>query len=126
MKLTAQNVNDTFLNCLYETTPDDLDKVHIISGVNMRVGFDPNKLKDNETNITQMLSDLSDDFKKTGGGGMSFLNACVDKEGNHWAEHQTIDKLVCLGLATGKVEYSMPREMWSALPGGMPYIVVND
>lgn len=124
MKLTAKNVDDTFIKCLYETTPHDLDKVNVISGVMMRVGFDPDKLKDQTDNISGMLSELSDDFKKSGGGGMSFLNACVDREGTQWGEHADIDKLVCLGLATGKIEYAVPSELWNSLPGGMPYLLV--
>ena len=126
MKLTAQNVNDTFLNCLYEHVPNDLDKVSpIVSGVMTRVGFDPDKLEANKENIIEMLAGLPNDFQQKGGGGMSFLNACVDKDGNQWCDmHKTIDELVCLGLATGKVEYTMPRELWGALPGGMPYLTV--
>jgi hypothetical protein len=56
---------------------------------------------------------------------MSFLNACMDRHGNHWAEHQTIDFLLCLGLATDQVAFCLPREIWAALPGGMPYFVVK-
>jgi hypothetical protein len=50
---------------------------------------------------------------------------CQDKEDHQWTDfHQTMDELVCLGTAIGKLEYLMPREMWNVLPGGMPYIVV--
>jgi len=30
-----------------------------------------------------------------------------------------------LGIASGKLSYLMPREMWKVLPGGMPYLVVS-
>ncbi len=36
-----------------------------------------------------------------------------------------MEALVVLGIASGFVKYPMPREMWSALPGGMPYIVID-
>jgi hypothetical protein len=29
-----------------------------------------------------------------------------------------------LGIATKQAEILLPREMWPALPGGMPYIAV--
>jgi len=57
---------------------------------------------------------------------MSFLNMCIDKNGNQWADlHRTMDELVALGIATGKLSFLIPREMWSILPGGMPYLIVN-
>ena len=39
--------------------------------------------------------------------------------------HQTMDELVCLGLAIEKLSYLMPREYWKILPGGMPYLVIE-
>jgi len=37
-----------------------------------------------------------------------------------------MEKLFLLGLAIEKVKCLMPREVWPALPGGMPYYVIND
>jgi len=125
MNLTAEKVHTTFMNCLFnEGEPTDNHKIG--EGVMMKVGFNPERLKENEPAITEMLNDLPDEFKKTGGGGMSFLNMCNDKEGNQWADlHKTMDELVALGNATGKLSFLMPKEMWNVLPGGMPYLVVN-
>ena len=39
--------------------------------------------------------------------------------------HQTQEQPVQLGIAIGEVEYRLPREMWSAFPGGMPYFMVK-
>ncbi len=73
-----------------------------------------------------MLDELPDSFKKSGGGGMSFQNACVDKQGNQWTDfHQRMEQLFQLGIGIGKVELLMPREMWAMLPGGMPYYAIN-
>ncbi len=125
MKLTAEKVNETFLKCLFKDGENTEN--HIIGeGVMSKVGFNPERLKENEPLILEMLNDLPDSFKKDGGGGMSFVNMCQDKNGNQWADmHKTMDELVCLGNASGKLNFLMPREMCSALPGGMPYIVVN-
>jgi len=90
------------------------------------VGFHPDRIKDNENNISSMLSELSDDFMKNKGGGMSFLKMCDDKNDNQWTHlHKTMEQLVLLGLSIDKVSYLMPREMWAAFPGGMPYIVIK-
>ena len=125
MNLTAEKVNTTFMNCLFKEG-DPTDNHIIGEGVMMKVGFNPERLKESEPVIMEMLNDLPEEFKKTGGGGMSFLNMCNDKDGKQWADlHTTMDELVALGNATGKLSFLMPKEMWSVLPGGMPYIVVS-
>lgn len=79
-----------------------------------------------ENEIASMLSNLPDEFQASGGGGWSFLNACNDKHGDQWTGmHSTMDKLFMLGIAAGKARWLLPRDMWPALPGGMPYVSVN-
>jgi hypothetical protein len=77
-----------------------------------------------------LLAELPAPFKADGpdsGGGWSFLNACVTKDGVQWTDlHRTVEALVVLGIAAGKVAWMLPRKIWSALPGGMPYFVVKD
>lgn len=125
MKLTAENVHLIFMNCLFKE--DEQKENHKIGeGVMLNVGFHPERLALSELSIIEMLNELPDSFKKSGGGGMSFMNMCVDKNDTQWTDfHKTMDELVCLGNAIGKLTYLMPREMWSAFPGGMPYIVIN-
>lgn len=125
MNLTAEKVNVVFLQCSFKE--DENTEIHTIGeGVMGKVGFNPERLKENETTIIEMLNDLPDSFKKDGGGGMSFLNMCQDKDDNQWTGlHQTMDKLVCLGNAIGKLSFLLPRQIWSSLPGGMPYLVIS-
>jgi hypothetical protein len=125
MNLTAKKVNEIFLECLFKEGENTEN--HIIGeGIMHKIGFNPERLKANETKIIEMLNDLPDSFKKDGGGGMSFLNMCQDKENNQWTGlHQTMDELVCLGKAIGKLSFLLPKEMWSVLPGGMPYILIS-
>lgn len=124
MKLTAENVHNTFINCLF-SEGESTEKYILGEGCITKVGFNPERLKNNEANIIEMLNQLPDEFKKTGGGGMSFLNICNDKDGNQWSDlHQTMDELVTMGIASEKASFLMPRDMWSVLPGGMPYVVV--
>lgn len=79
----------------------------------------------NKTALTEMLGELDDSFKVSGGGGMSFLQAGMDKHGNHWAEHPTMEALFCLGIGLDLVEWCVPRELWGMCPGGVPYVQVK-
>jgi hypothetical protein len=125
VNLTAEKVNKTFMYCLFKEG-ESTDNYIIGQGVMMKVGFNPERLKESEPVIMKMLNNLPEEFKKTGGGGMSFLYMCNDKDGKQWADlHETMDQLVVLGNAIGKLTFLMPKEMWSVLPGGMPYLVVS-
>lgn len=126
MNLTAENVHNVFINCLFKEG-ESQDIFVKAEGVITNVGFHPDRLKNNEGYIQDMLDCLPEAFRKDSGGGWSFLNMCNDKNDEQWADlHQTMDELVCLGLATGKMSYLLPRELWKALPGGMPYLVINN
>jgi len=125
MNLTAENVISIFENCLMTVDDENIFDIVMGEGIMGNANFNPERLKGNEQFICDMLNDLPDSFKKDGGGGMSFLNMCQDKNDRQWADlHQTMDMLVCLGNSIGKLSFLMPRDMWSMLPGGMPYIVV--
>lgn len=124
MKLTAQNVESVLTDCLFKDGEDTTNYVKA-ECVMMKIGFNPERLEGHKENIEKMLKQLPKEFMKDGGGGYSFLNACVTAEGEEWGGHSDIDNLLCLGIAAGKAKIQLPREMWSAFPGGMPYFVVN-
>lgn len=127
--IDANRINEIFLDCLFQSEEEaqEAQKQNnfiLAEGIMHKIGFNPEKIKYHENEIYSILNELPDQFKKESGGGWSFLNACVDKSNNHWGEHQNIDQLFILGIAIKKVSYLMPREMWSVLPGGMPYVVI--
>jgi hypothetical protein len=123
--LNAERVEQVFLDCLFKEGEDTTNHVKA-EGIVRNVGFHPERLTSHKEEISAMLDELGDEFKKSGGGGMSFLNACNDRHGNQWTGlHLRMEQLFQLGVGIGKVECLMPRAMWSALPGGMPYYVVN-
>ena len=73
-----------------------------------------------------MLGELPDEFHQVGGGGWSFLNACNNRHGELWTgEHRIMELLVMLGIGIGRVRFVMPRDLWSEMPGGMPYFMVT-
>lgn len=91
-----------------------------------RMGFDKVRVEQHRSQVAELLMELPEEFMISKGGGMSFLNACMDRHGNHWGEHINMGVLFALGQAAGLAKCLMPREMWSVLPGGMPYYGVAD
>jgi hypothetical protein len=122
--LDAQRVAAIFEDCLFRGGDSTTGSIEA-DGITWRVYFHPGRLEGYREEIAALLDELPDDFKSSGGGGASFLAACQDKHGRQWGEHPTMQLLLLLGLATGKVEYCAPRKLWSAFPGGMPYIVIK-
>jgi len=125
--LNATRVKEIFLACLFKNEEDKSKYVPAAGITTTNVGFHPGRIEEHKAEIANMLNELPDEFKESGGGGMSFLNACMDRHGNQWTGfHQTMEQLFLLGLATGKVTCLLPRESWPALYGGMPYYAVNN
>jgi len=124
MELSCENVDKVFEDCLFKDC-EDTAKALVVDGIISKFGFNPVKIAEHKEDITSMLSELPNSFRKSGGGGMSFLNACMTEGGEQWGEHRNMELLFCLGIGVGLVEYCMPREMWNIFPGGMPYLVIN-
>lgn len=123
--LTAERVEAVLLDCLHRED-ESLDGGVEAQGIINRYSFHPNRLKSHAAEIGQMLSGLPDEFWSDRGGGWSFLNACMDRNGGQWTGfHRTQEWLFVLGIATGQAAWLLPREMWSALPGGLPYVSVT-
>lgn len=122
--LTSEKVEKIFLDCLFKDG-EDMSNYIEAAGITNSVGFHPGRIDSHKKEIEAMLSELPNEFKASGGGGMSFLNACNDKHGNQWADlHVHMEQLFQLGIAIGKAKCLLPRELWQALPGGMPYYVI--
>jgi hypothetical protein len=123
--LNSERVEAIFMECLFQEGEDTTGYISAL-GIRSDVGFHPQRLQSHRQEIEAMLDELPNEFKKSSGGGSSFLHACNDKHGNQWTDlHQRMEQLVQLGFGIGKVQYQLPRAMWSFLPGGMPYIVID-
>jgi hypothetical protein len=134
MNLSVENVQEVVRDSLFrydeaprteDGRPRDPEDAVIVEGVIGRFGFHPGRLESHRQDVTDMLRELPDTFKKRGGGGMSFLNMCLTKTGHQWGEHHDMDDLLCLAIGLKLGEIQVPREMWSALPGGFPYVVFD-
>ncbi|MGL6198716.1 MAG: hypothetical protein ACRC3H_07260 [Lachnospiraceae bacterium] len=119
-KLDPNAVNKLFDDCCQ----DDKSALKC-EGIMSIAYFDKSKLEANEVEIYAMLNELPIEFFRDSGGGYSFLAACNDKYGNQWTGlHSVMEKLFLLGMGIGKVQCLLPKEVWTALPGGMPYYVI--
>lgn len=124
-KLTSEKVNSVFQDCLFREGEDTTSHIKA-EGVMKTVGFHPVRLESHKLEIVELLQELPEEFQETKGGGWSFLNACLDKNGNQWTGlHSVMEELFLLGIAAGKVKFQLPRHMWAVLPGGMPYLVIS-
>ena len=126
----SQVVDETVRYCLF--TNDEIvdgkppaDAI-IVDAITTKIGFNPIRLAEKKELIREMLNEMDPSFHKNGGGGMSFLKLCNDKHGEQWTGfHQKMAMLVALGIAVGMASYCLPRQFWPALPGSMPYIIID-
>lgn len=130
--IDANKVEEVFKDCLFtgnEVGKDGKPKGEMIQieGIVTKYGFHPRRIKKHKNKIIGFLDELPTQFHKYHGDGWSFLNLCNTKDGKQWTGMQLrMEQLICLGMAIGKVKYCLPKEMWSALPGGVPYIMIED
>lgn len=105
-----------------------------VEGIKHVFAFHPSRIDAHRAEISAMLAELPHQFRASGGGGWTFLNACARHpytddgpgRGEMWTGlHLLVETLIALGIAAGKARWLMPREYWSMMPGGMPYVVVD-
>lgn len=122
-KLTSETLRELMGNCLAGDTTED--NIQIVEGIGAKYCFDIRKMSVRRDQIKSLLAELPDEFRSKRGGGWSFLQACNDRHGVQWTGlHQEMEALFCLGIATGDAQWLLPRDTWSVLPGGMPYVSV--
>ncbi len=126
MKLTSEKVENVFNDCLFRE--DENTSNHIkAEGIMQSVGFHPDRLNSHKEEIIELLNELPEEFKRSRGGGWSFLQACVDRNGNQWTDlHLRMEQLFLLGIAIGMVVCQTPRSIWKVMPGGMPHYVIEN
>lgn len=130
-KLSSAAVNAAFMSCLFtdEEVKDEsiTAKAVVVEGIVHTVGLHPERLESKREEVKAMLSELPDQFFASKGGGWTFLNLGETKAGEHWTGLQQIMEQLCMlaiGLKLG--EWCVPRSVWPALPGGVPYVVFKE
>lgn len=127
-KLTQEAVQDILKTVLFkdDEMPSDAppETAVKVEGIVNHYAFHPERVAAAKPAIDALLSELPDNFHQTKGGGWTFLNACQDKNGELWGQHQDIERLICLGIAVGSASWMM-KDMMDVLPGNVPYLEVH-
>lgn len=124
--IDEKRVEEIFNQCLFKDH-EDISQQLMVNGVLHNATLNHERLQEARDEVKAILLQLPDPFMKSIGKGWSFLNMCIDKENNQWTDfHLRMEQLVMLGIGLDLVECLLPREMWEALPGCMPYYAVND
>jgi len=127
--MNADKVHKMFLDCLFQeaelvSSPTNPPEHVAVEGITRKIGFHPGRLASYKEKLQGMIDELHPNY--TVGGGWTFLNLCQDKNGEQWTSfHSVMDEFCCLCIGNGLCKFVLPREMWSSLPGGMPYVVFN-
>ena len=125
-RLTDQNVRRILAKCIQpvQTTQPALPSSAIIEveGIYDNFTFCKEVLDSERQHIEDMLKSLPKGFKQ----GWSFGEMYHTKTGRQWtANIKTMEALMVLGVAIGKLKYPVPKSLWWSLPGGMPYVILN-
>ena len=96
-----------------------------VEGLLCDFGFSPEKIQLHREEIRALLDQMPREFHLNGGGGYSFLQLPFTQNGEQWGEQRGAEALLCLGIAAGMATILLPREMWSMLPGNVPYVMIN-
>ena len=129
MELTAEKVNEIFMDCLFKEEEvvegEPVPELIKVEGIVHTFGLHPGRVESHKEEIVDLLMELPTTFQRNVGAGWSFLNACHTKDRELWTGlHERMEQLFVLGMAINKVKYLLPRAMWKGLPGGMPYLVI--
>jgi hypothetical protein len=121
--LTSEAVEAIMRRVLAEDDPAPI----IFKGILHDYAFSPTRLEAERGNITAMIAELPDEFLASKGGGWTFLNLCMARDGRQWTGlHLVQERFLALAGGLGLASIMMPREMWEIFPGSMPYVHLRD
>lgn len=123
--ISAKEIRDIATECFFkkeemENGKPVVDPV-IVEGIVRNYGFHPDRLKAKALRLKEIIQELNPSFYE----GWSFLNLPFDKDGAQWGEQPDAEMLYCLCAGNDLAKYCFSRDMWDALPGGVPYIIFN-
>lgn len=124
MNISSKRVREMTKDSLFKLIDIDrtLKEPLVVKAIERTYRFHPDRVASHELEVSSMLHELPEIFKN----GYSFDDMAYDKLGRRWTNYQsTMEDLMSLGIATGQVSYVMPRDFWSAFPGGVPFIQIH-
>lgn len=126
--LTSERVRTVYERCFRpeaEYSAARINRAQVEAWM-LRHTFSVPQLGRSREEIIRMLLCLQSGFRVDEKGGGSVGAATIREDGSFWTgDMSDVEKLVSLGVAVGLVSFPAPREKWSRLPGGLPYICVE-
>lgn len=97
-------------------------------GVHRSLGFHPERLLGAERQIREWLDALPEKFHLDVkiGGGWSFINGTVDRNGERWGELGHLDELLVMGNAINYARTIGDPVTWPSRPMGVPFFCIGD
>lgn len=122
IRLNVENVQHIFNRCLYTPECSCSTEPLTVQGYNSDFVFNPDMLQLEKSNIEELLKQLPENFKE----GWSFWEMYRTQDGYNWTNAaKNMEALMVLGIAIKKIRYVLPKNLWWSLPGGAPYVVIN-
>ena len=132
IRLISEDVLDLMLFCaegkyeIIDTAATGDTAVLDSHGVTARVTLVLKRVHACRTEIRQLLNQLPVDFHAYyNEDGCSFVRMKTNRSGAEWGTTRHSDMLLMLGSAVGMCRITTPPELWTALPGGMPNILIE-
>lgn len=125
--LTSVTIDALSELVLFRTDEDEEGEALDVHCIVHTVRLHNTRLQQCKERIKGILAQLPDNFQAEKGGGWSFLNMGETNQGVQWTGfHWQMEMLCALAIGTKQGLFVFERDLWSALPGGMPYFVVKD
>lgn len=131
-KLTAGKVHAIVKDSMYKdaelagkppgAVPED---AIVVEGIVRTFSFHPERLMSHRQEVEELLAELPLKFREENGGGWTFLNMVLDKDDYQWGEQVSAEELMCLGIGLELMTNLLPRDVWPALSGGVPYLCIR-
>jgi hypothetical protein len=128
--IDPEAVYRAFLDCLFR--PDEVregkipENAVMVEAIRGKFGLHPERLESHRSEVRAWLALLPRQFRKSGGGGWSFLNACDQEGGAQWTGlHERMEQLCAMGIGLNLAQFLLPRDLWEMLPGGMPFVMID-
>ena len=123
VRLTTETVNDILARCLHIPDSNQSSEVLHVEGYKNSFSFNVDSLHREQENIEALIAQLPSNFKD----GWSFWDMFRTDSGHNWTTSlKSMEALMVLGIAINKLSYLLPKEAWWSLPGGAPYLIVNN
>ncbi|MGI9316119.1 MAG: hypothetical protein ACR2QW_02205 [bacterium] len=120
--LNARDVNNIFLYA--RVRPGESCASTVVYGIAFHTRFENQRIEHHREQIENLFDQLPDCYHERSGSGWRFLEMNRDRYGNQWTNnHITLDRLIQLGIGTGKVTLVKPRGL---LLDYMPNVLILD